>query len=185
MKACFQAVLIGALLVMPACARSDAGISSAVKAKLIADDTVKAGSIDVETQGRVVTLSGRVSTKEQEAKAIKLARGTSGVRFVESRLRIAPEPPTVATSGSAGDTSPTDKPAGDAGITANIKARLLADPLVNGLDVDVDTHDRLVTLTGKVPSEAAKQRAVEIARRVDAVAGVEDKLTVQAPFPPR
>jgi len=185
MKACFQAVLIGALLVMPACARSDAGISSAVKAKLMADDTVKADSIEVETQGRVVTLSGRVSTKEQEAKAIKIARGTRGVTLVESRLRIAPEPPTAATSGRGGDTSPTDKPAGDAGITANIKTRLLADPLVNGLDVHVDTHERLVTLTGKVPSEAAKQRAVEIARGADDVAGVEDKLTVQAPFPPR
>ena len=44
MKACFQAVLIGALVVMPACAPSDAGISSAVKAKLIADvDSVKPG----------------------------------------------------------------------------------------------------------------------------------------------
>ena len=185
MNACVQTGLIGALGVMAACASADAGISSAVKAKRIADDTVKAGSIEVETQGRVVTLNGRVSTKQQEAKAIKLARGTRGVTFVVSRLRIAPEPPTAATSGHAGDTSPTDKPAGDAGITANIKTRLLADPLVNGLDVNVDTHDRFVTLTGKVPSEAAKQRAVEIARRADDVVGVEDKLTVQAPFPPR
>ena len=113
MNTILKAVLIGALIVTPACARSDARISSAVKTRLMSDETVKTGSIDVETQDRVVTLSGRVSTKEAEVKAIKLARGTGGVAFVVSRLRIAPEPPTAATSGHAGDTSPTDKPPQD------------------------------------------------------------------------
>ena len=135
MKACFQAVLIGALLVMPACARSDAGISSAVKAKLIADDSVKADSIEVETQGRVVTLSGRVSMrKQQEAKAIKIARGTRGVTLVESRLRIARNRQPQPRPGAAETRPPTDKPAGDAGISEyqNASAR---GSLVSGLDV--------------------------------------------------
>lgn len=66
----------------------------------------------------------------------------------------------------------------DPGLTAEVKTRLLTDSTVSGLKIDVDTRDRVVTLTGTVSSQTEKQRALDIARRVDNVVRVEDKLTV-------
>ena len=43
-----------------ACAQTDAGITTNVKTKMAADDTVKAYQIDVDTRNGVVTLSGAV-----------------------------------------------------------------------------------------------------------------------------
>ena len=41
-----------------ACAETDPGITTAVKAKFAADDVVKAYKIDVDTKDHVVTLTG-------------------------------------------------------------------------------------------------------------------------------
>ena len=79
-----------------ACSQSDAGITTAVKSKLAADDMVKAYKVDVDTQNKVVTLSGDVETAAQRDHAIMIARNTEGVSEVVDRLRVTP---TAATSG--------------------------------------------------------------------------------------
>jgi hypothetical protein len=79
-----------------ACSQSDAGITTAVKSKLAADDSVKAYKVDVDTQNKVVTLSGEVDTEAQRAHAVTIARNTDGVADVIDQLRINP---TAATSG--------------------------------------------------------------------------------------
>ena len=58
--------LIAAVSVMFAavgCGNTDAGITTAVKVRLAADDTVKAYQINVDTKNGVVTLSGAVETR--------------------------------------------------------------------------------------------------------------------------
>src|SRR5688572_5859341 len=79
-----------------ACAQTDAGITTSVKSKLAADDTVKAYQVDVDTSNYVVTLSGEVDTPAQRAEAVRIARETEGVRDVIDQLRVNP---TAATSG--------------------------------------------------------------------------------------
>ena len=69
----------------------------------------------------------------------------------------------------------------DPGITGDVKARLLADSTVKGLKIDVDTQDRVVTLKGAVDTQTQKDHALEIARSVDNVSRVEDKLAVRNP----
>ena len=64
----------------------------------------------------------------------------------------------------------------DAGITLRVKARLLDDPLVKGLQIDVDTRDTVVFLTGTVASEAERKQAIEIARTTEGVTNVESNL---------
>jgi hypothetical protein len=97
-----------------------------------------------------------------------------------NRLSVAPasEPQGAPTTERLGETPGIDRPDLDPGLTAEIKTRLLADPMVSGLKIDVDTRDRVVPLTGTVSTQAEKQRALEIARRVENVVRVEDKLTV-------
>ena len=89
-----------ALLFTVACGQTDAGITTAVKAKMAADDTVKAYQVDVDTSNKVVTLSGDVETMAQKEHAITIARNTDGVRDVIDQLRVNP---TAATSGRLGD----------------------------------------------------------------------------------
>jgi hypothetical protein len=66
----------------------------------------------------------------------------------------------------------------DAGITTDVTTSLAADEAVSAFDVNVDTNDGVVTLTGTVPSMAAKDRAVEIARSSDGVRDVVDNLRI-------
>ena len=96
MKGFLGAVSAVVLAFTVACSQSDAGITTAVKSKLAADDMVKAYQVDVDTNNKVVTLSGDVETAAQRAHAVMIARQTKGVADVIDQLRVNP---TAATSG--------------------------------------------------------------------------------------
>jgi len=89
-------VALLAPLMLAACGKSvadtidDATVSTRVKTALLNDPVVGGLRIDVDTFKGVVTLSGRVRTKEDEAKAIELARKVAGVADVKSSLLIQP-----------------------------------------------------------------------------------------------
>jgi osmotically-inducible protein OsmY len=72
------------------CGETDEGITTAVKARFAADETVNAYQIDVDTAGRVVTLTGTVNSVAAEAKAIRLAGETAGVVSVVNQMTIDP-----------------------------------------------------------------------------------------------
>jgi hyperosmotically inducible protein len=67
----------------------------------------------------------------------------------------------------------------DSTITTKVKSALLADPDVSGLDVKVVTFKGVVQLSGFVDSEKQISRAVEIAKGVEGVMRVENKLVVK------
>ncbi|HUF23727.1 MAG TPA: BON domain-containing protein [Vicinamibacterales bacterium] len=211
-------VLAGAIAAAAACAASDPGITTAVKSKFAADDTVKASQIDVDTKDGVVTLSGAVESQMVKDRAVQLARETGGVTSVDDRLTVnpalagatapyEPEPGTAdraqGTAGSASDkagdaadkigeavratgaaASQAVKDAtpvvADAGITAAVKTRLLADPDVAGLRINVDTKDKVVTLTGTVKAASQVTEAEKIARETPGVVRVVNNLKVGA-----
>ena len=79
-----------------ACAQTDSGITTAVKSKLAADDTVKAYQVDVDTNNHVVTLKGDVNSSLAKERAVEIARNTDGVRDVIDQIRVMD---TAATSG--------------------------------------------------------------------------------------
>ena len=91
-------VMVLALPFIGACGKTvgetidDATITTRVKTAFINDPVVGALRIDVDTFKGVVTLSGRVKSKDEEAKAIALARGIKGVADVKSTLQIEPAP---------------------------------------------------------------------------------------------
>jgi len=66
----------------------------------------------------------------------------------------------------------------DAGITTSVKTQLAADDTVKAYQVNVDTNNHVVTLTGDVPTMAAKDQAIQIARTTDGVRDVIDQLRV-------
>jgi osmotically-inducible protein OsmY len=69
-------------------ALAEGALTAKIKSKMALDDTVKALSIDVDTKGTVVTLSGSVHSEAERAKAVQLARETAGVTSVNDRLVV-------------------------------------------------------------------------------------------------
>lgn len=67
-------------------------------------------------------------------------------------------------------------------ITADVKARLLADERTKGFDINVGTEVNrgyaVVVLEGTAPSRASKQAATEVARRVSGVREVRNRLVI-------
>src|ERR671918_732414 len=66
----------------------------------------------------------------------------------------------------------------DTTITTRVKTAMLNDPDVGGLRIDVDTFKGVVTLSGRVKSQAEKDQAVALARTVSGVTQVKDSLQV-------
>ena len=157
------------VFVMAACSQSDPGITTAVKTKLAADDTVKAYKIDVDTKEGVVTLTGSVDKAEAKTRAVEVARSTKGVVSVTDQLTVAP--PSVATSG-------VSEALTDPAITASVKTQLLADPFSPGTKIDVDTAQSVVTLSGSVNTSDEKARAEQIAKNTKGVSSVVNDLKV-------
>ena len=146
MKAFFGAVSAVVLAFTVACSQTDAGITTAVKSKLAADDTVKAYKVDVDTHNKVVTLSGDVETAAQREHAVSIARNTDGVADVIDQLRVNP---TAETSGVDIDA--------DADVDVDVDDKLEAD-VKRGADATADAAKRGAQKT----KEGAKKAGEEI-----------------------
>lgn len=68
----------------------------------------------------------------------------------------------------------------DAAITLEVKAMLAKDPGLSALRIDVDTADGQVALRGTAPTDAARERASQLANAVSGVIGVKNELSVKA-----
>lgn len=66
----------------------------------------------------------------------------------------------------------------DSGTTAAVRERLGADPTLSRYRLGVETREGHVTLTGTVDTYAARSRAAALARQVDGVASVNNRIRV-------
>jgi osmotically-inducible protein OsmY len=66
----------------------DSAITTKVKAAVFNEPTLKSAEINVETFKGVVQLSGFVSSKAAESKAVEVARSVGGVKSVKNDMRI-------------------------------------------------------------------------------------------------
>lgn len=85
-----------------------------------------------------------------------------------------------ATSDAAQNAANTvgDK-AADAAITGKVNAALVGDPQLSMLQINVDTTQGQVRLTGTAPDAASRERATALARGVEGVQSVDNALTVK------
>lgn len=68
--------------------------------------------------------------------------------------------------------------AADMTITTKVKAALAADDQLSAVAISVETTNKVVTLTGPAPTQAAADRASAMAQAVDGVSEVKNQLTV-------
>jgi osmotically-inducible protein OsmY len=67
----------------------------------------------------------------------------------------------------------------DTTITTRVKTAMLNAPDVGGLRIDVDTFKGVVTLSGRVKSEAERAQAIALARMISGVVDVKDALQIE------
>ncbi len=77
------------------------------------------------------------------------------------------------------DKRTTSQIAVDGGITAAVKAKLIADTEVKALDINVDTYENVVILRGEVTTAAQRAQAERVARSVERVKSVRNELRVR------
>ena len=68
----------------------------------------------------------------------------------------------------------------DAAITTSINAELARDTALSALKIDVDTKAGRVALKGTAPDSQARDRATQLAQKVDGVVGVDNQLVVKS-----
>ena len=67
----------------------------------------------------------------------------------------------------------------DAAITTKVKSAVFAEPGLKTLQINVDTKDAVVTLSGTVDTPELKSRAMQIAQNVQGVKSVVDNLSLK------
>jgi len=143
----------------------DSTITARINKAMIKDDVVKAYQVDVDTVGGNVTLTGVVKTRQESQRAVQIASHEAGVKSVRNNLQIGEK-----TWGESFN---------DKWLGSKIKSKLIAEPEIRSLNIDVDVHKGIVTLTGVVGDPYQKKRAMAIARATDGTRRVVDNLKVK------
>ncbi|MCD6060110.1 MAG: hypothetical protein K0S16_421 [Moraxellaceae bacterium] len=155
----------------------DAAITTRVKAKLMADDRVKATDINVDTANGIVTLTGNVKNDAAKQAAEDLARQVEGVASIDNQVTVG----TGATAQQKGSGKRAERVASDSWITTKVKSTLLADHITKGLNIGVKTMNGTVSLSGTVGSQQEFDRAVQVAKNIKGVKTVNtSQLQIEA-----
>lgn len=144
----------------------DGAIAAEIKAGLLDNKDTSSMSINVESYEGVVQLSGFVASAHEKTTAGKVAAGVSGVRSVINSLAVAPS----TSIGTKLD---------DSVLTGKVKAALMDSADVASMDINVETHGGVTQLAGFVASNAMKERASQVAARVQGVKQVDNVLQVR------
>jgi hyperosmotically inducible protein len=91
-------------------------------------------------------------------------------------LRSIALPSALVALLACSTSQPIDRQASDALVTSKIESKLAANPQTNNLEIDVDTSDGRVRLSGLVETEAERSEAEHLARNTDGVRSVDNEI---------
>ena len=143
----------------------DAAITSRVAARMRSSAEVRKRDIDVDTQLQSVALRGEVRTEREREAAERIARQTKGVLGVVNQLQVAGDVP--------------DNDASDLWISTRVNTRMFWNPSIRAGNVDVDTVNGVVYLSGVVRDEEQRRIAESIALGMPGVWTVVNDLELE------
>lgn len=160
----------------------DRSITAEVEAALAADERLSRYDIDVHTEDGVVTLTGSVPEPQLKQTAEQVARRAADAAAVNNAIDTQGGAMGQNAESSTGEMSERVENAAqnmgdsvsDAWITTKVKTQLVADAETEATDIDVDTENGVVTLTGTVEQPADRERVIEIAESIEGVRQVDD-----------
>lgn len=157
--------------------KADDDIEDRIAFRLETDDVTRKYDIDIDVVASVVTLSGEVATAAQKARASELAKVTGVTRVIDN-VRVDPTADQTLTDRAKRGLNKAGDAISDTWINTKVSWFFVGEDLLDGSDINVDTSNNVVTLKGRVPSEAARTRAKVLAERTEGVRQVIDQLVV-------
>lgn len=158
----------------------DGWIESKLETALVLNKHLDALDIDINVDNNVAVLDGEVHSDIEKELAENIALGIEGIDSVKNNLKITSKPATKAPQTTTNNRRSFSQYVDDVSTTAAIKTELLASKNVEGLEINVDTYNHVVTLSGKVNTGAQKDLAQAIATKQDHVKDVINKLEVKS-----
>jgi osmotically-inducible protein OsmY len=159
----------------------DATLTATIKSKLLWNSVTEALNIDVSAAQGVVTLKGQAKDADAKQLAGSLATNTDGVTEVNNLISVSARDTQAIKEQSELQANSVREEFSDAWITSKVKSSLIYSRTLDGLNIKVETRNGVVTLDGVVANYAEKELAVEIARNIRGVKGVDaDTLRVTA-----
>jgi osmotically-inducible protein OsmY len=156
----------------------DAWITGKIESAYVLNGHLNPFAINTDVMNGVVHLHGTVASDIDRDLAGAIAEGVEGVTDVKNDLEIDEAKTTAARDERPDDERDFGTWVDDATTTAVVKSKLLGNTNTEGLKIDVDTNDDVVTLSGRVASDKEKQLAEEIAKNAGDVESVRNNLTV-------
>jgi hyperosmotically inducible protein len=161
---------------------SDGAIQSAAEGALRSDPELRGSDLHVAAVAAgVVLLGGTAQSSAEHLRAIDVVGRQRGVRRVRTSVTTSKGDQMLdiwSHHELRQDGRGVIDVVSDFLLTAETRLRLLADPRVPATDINVDCHDRRITLFGIVPEEAAKRAAADDARAVPGVRQIRNELQV-------
>ena len=157
----------------------DGWIEGKLETALILNEHLNPFKIDISVDKDIATLEGQVNSEIEKELAENIALGIEGIDAVKNELTV---------NQSSGEKLNPDDSKGrslsqyvdDVSTTAAIKTELLASKNIEGLNINVDTLNDKVTLSGKVKTQEQKALAQAIAAKHDDVKDVINNLQVKS-----
>jgi len=152
----------------------DATLAAVIRARLLWSRTTEKAPIEVQSSDGVVTLRGRVDSVEAKELAGVVARTTDGVHLVNNLVSLDTAAMAKARETPVG--APTGPQPSDRWVIDKIQNSFRFSRNLDGLNIKVASDDGMVRLSGEVVSNEQKTIALEIARQIIGVRGVDADL---------
>jgi hyperosmotically inducible protein len=155
----------------PPTPNSDAWLVEKVKATLLFNRNLSAGTTNVDVKDGIVTLRGEAASQAQKELTTEYAKDVDGVKDVKNEMNVTKSlETTMERLGQKID---------DASIIAQVKMTLLFHRSTSALSTKVDSNDGVVTIYGKANNAAEKDLVTKLVNNINGVNGVKNRMTIE------
>lgn len=158
----------------------DAWLHGKLESALLFNEYLNSFAINSEVENGVASLRGTVESDIDRDLAGEIAESIEGITKVNNELAVDKAKTEAAkNSEDAKEAEGFKQSVLNATLTARVKTQLLMNGNTSGTDINVDSKNGAVTLSGVVESGQEKELAVRIASNTTGAKSVNDQLIVE------
>jgi len=146
---------------------ADTTTATKLRAKMLDADEKLFREVGIEVYEGRVLLTGRVTTEDMRAEAVKLAWSIDSTKDVINELLVSE--------------SPLSDMANDSWITTKLTSKITVDENIFSINYSIETVGGVIYLIGIAQDQAELDRVINHARSIDSVQRVVSHVRVKAP----